>query len=375
MIKITAVQTKKDLKQFIDLPYRLYKNDPFWVPPLRFEQKTFFNSKKNPYYEHSEVQLFIAVKDDKVVGRISAQTNTQHNKFHEDKIGFFGFFEAVDDQEIADKLVEAANDWLKEKGMDTMRGPMNFSTNDECGLLVKGFNSSPFIMMTHNFDYYQKLLGNSGLAKSMDLLAYLIPKKPTPERLKRISDKLQKRGRFTVKQLSSNKKKLRKELEEVFTVYSKAWERNWGFVPMTEKEFFHLIDSMIDVVRPEFFYLAYVEDKAVGFYVALPDYNQILKKMNGRVFPFGIFHALFGKNKINALRIITLGVIKEYQNRGIDTVFYTKNFMIANEHKKMNIKNAEMSWILENNLMMNRIAENLGGEVHKRYRILDKKIN
>ena len=375
MTKIKPVQTKKDLKQFIMLPFKLYKNDPHWVAPLIMDQKNFFNPKKNPYYEHSEVQLFVAEKAGEIVGRISAQTNTQHNKFHEDKIGFFGFFECINEQEVADKLISAASEWIKQKGMDTLRGPMNFSTNDECGLLVNGFESSPFVLMTHNPPYYLELLNNTGLEKSMDLLAYLIPKRPTPERLQRVVDKLQKRGRFTVRELSSkNKKELRKDLEIVFTVYTKAWERNWGFVPMTEKEFFHLIDSMIDVVRPEFFYLAFVEDEPAGFYVALPDYNQLLKKVKGRLFPFGIFHLLFGQNKITAMRVITMGVIKEFQGRGIDTVFYTKNFQMANSHKKLNIENAEMSWILETNTMMNRIASNLGGWVHKTYRILDKKI-
>jgi len=375
MIKIVLVETKKDLMKFIKLPFKLYKNDPCWVPPLFIDQKKFFNPEKNPYYEHSEVQLFLAVKDGETAGRISAHTNTQHNKFHEDKVGFFGFFESINEQEIADKLVQAAYDWLQAKGLDTMRGPMNFSTNDECGLLVDGFNSPPFILMTHNHPYYLELLEEAGLSKEMDLLAYLIPKKPTPIRLQKITKRLQKRGRFTVRELSSkNKKELRKDLEIVFSVYTQAWERNWGFVPMTKKEFLHLIDSIIDIMLPEFFYLAFVEDKPAGFYTALPDYNQILKKMKGRFFPFGIFHMLFDRNKITRLRIITLGVIKEYQNRGIDTVFYTKSFQIANEHKKLKIKEAEMSWILENNLMMNRIAQNLGGEIHKRYRIFDKKI-
>ena len=375
MIKIKSVQTKKDLKQFMMLPFKLYKNDPHWVAPLIMDQKNFFNPKKNPYYEHSEVQLFLAEKDGEIAGRISAQTNTQHNNFHEDKVGFFGFFECINNQEVADALFAEAYKWLKEKEMDTMRGPMNFSTNDECGLLVDGFESSPFILMTHNFKYYLELYKNAGFTKSMDLLAYLIPKRPTPERLQRIAEKLQKRGRFIVRELSSkNKKELRKDLETVFTVYTKAWEKNWGFVPMTEKEFFHLIDSMIDVVRPEFFYLAFVDNKPAGFYVALPDYNQILKKMKGHLFPFGIFHMLLGRNKITAMRVITMGVIKEFQNRGIDTVFYTKNFQMANNHKKLNIINAEMSWILETNTMMNRIAANLGGWVHKTYRILDKKI-
>lgn len=374
MIKIIPVQSPQELKKFIMLPFKLYRNDPHWVAPLISEQKKFFDPQKNPYYEHSEVQLFLAEKDGEIVGRISAHTNSQHNKFHEDMIGFFGFFESINDQEVAVKLIEAAYDWNKAKGRDTLRGPMNFSTNDECGLLVDGFDSSPFILMTHNPPYYQELLNNAGLVKSMDLYAYLIPKTPTPERLQRVVDKLQKRGRFTVRSLRNNKKDLRRDLETVFTVYTKAWERNWGFVPMTEKEFFHLIDSMIDIVRPEFFYLAFVEDQPAGFYVALPDYNQIIKKMKGRMLPFGIFHFLFGKNKVDAMRVVTMGVIKEFQGRGIDTVFYTKNFQVANEHRKLNIKNAEMSWILETNTMMNRIATNLGGWVHKTYRILDKKI-
>ena len=375
MIEIKPVQTKKDLKKFIMLPFKLYKNDPNWVAPLIMDQKNFFNPQKNPYYEHSEVQLFLAEKDGEIVGRISAHTNTQHNKFHEDKVGFFGFFECINDQETADMLIQTAYDWNKAKGRDTLRGPLNFSTNDECGLLIDGFESPPFIMMTHNHRYYLELLSNAGLQKSMDMYAYLIPKSPTPERLARVVEKLQKRGSFTVRELSSkNKKELRKDLETVFTVYTKAWERNWGFVPMTEKEFFHLIDSMINFVRPEFFYLAFVDDQPAGFYAALPNYNEVLRKVRGRLFPFGIFHLLFGMNKVTSMRVVTMGVIKEFQGRGIDTVFYTKNFQVANEHKKLNIKNAEMSWILETNTMMNRIASNLGGWVHKTYRILDKKI-
>ncbi|KQC03893.1 MAG: hypothetical protein APR54_02210 [Candidatus Cloacimonas sp. SDB] len=375
MIEIKPVRTKKDLIDFIKLPFKIYKNDPHWVAPLISEQKKYFNPGKNPYYDHSEVQLFLALKAGSVAGRISAHTNTQHNKFHNDKIGFFGFFECFDDQEIADKLLNSAYEWLKNRGLDTIRGPMNFSTNHECGLLVEGFNSSPFIMMTHNPAYYLKLLEIWGLKKSMDLFAYLLPNRPTPKKLLKLTKRLQERGNFTVRPLSRNKKALRKDLETVFTVYSKAWEKNWGFVPATKKEFQHEIDQILQVIRPEFFYLAYVEGEAAGFYVALPDYNQVLKKLNGRLLPFGFLKALLYRNKITSLRIITMGVIKEYQKKGIDTVFYTKTFETANNHKVLRIKNAELSWVLENNEMMNKIARHLGGEIHKRYRIMDKKIN
>ena len=209
----------------------------------------------------------------------------------------------------------------------------------------------------------------------MDLLAYLLPNRPTPEKLLRLTERFQRKGNFAVRSLSSRKKELRKDLETVFTVYTKAWEKNWGFVPATKEEFQHEIDQIIDVVRPEFFYLAYVEGKPAGFYVALPDYNQVLKLLKGRLFPFGFIKALLYRNRITGLRIITMGVVKEYQKRGIDTVFYTRTFEAANKHKKLKIVNAELSWVLENNEMMNKIALHLGGEVHKRYRILDKKIN
>jgi len=374
MIKIIPVKTQKDLNRFIKYPFLLYKNDPNWVPPLISEQKNFFSPDHNPYFEHSEVQLFLALDDKKVVGRISAHTNTQHNRFHDDKIGFFGFFESIDDQIVAEKLIKTASDWNLSRGKDILRGPVNFSTNDECGLLIDGFDSPPFVMMPHNHQYYLALLEKTGLKKSMDLYAYLIPKKPTPERLARITEKLQKRGRFTIREIRRKRKFKREDLETVFTVYSKAWERNWGFVPMTKKEFDHLIDSIFDFLRPEFVYLAFVNDEPAGFYAAIPDYNQLLIKMRGRLFPFGFIHFLLGKNKITRLRIVTMGVIKEYQNRGIDTVFYTKNFIVANQHKKLKIKDAELSWILENNLMMNRIAQNLNGRIHKTYRILDKEI-
>ncbi len=375
MITIKSVKNKQDLVRFIKFPFKLYKDDPYWVAPLIFEQKKYFDPAKNPYYEHSEVQLFLALKEGEIVGRITAHTNTQHNKFHNDKIGFFGFFECTNDQDAADALLSTAQEWLRNKGCDAMRGPMNLSTNHECGLLVEGFESSPFIMMTHNPPYYLKLLENWGMSKSMDLLAYLLPNRPTPEKLLRLTERLQKRGNFIVRPLSTNKKKLRKDLETVFTVYSKAWEKNWGFVPATKKEFQHEIDQVIDVVRPEFFYLAYVEGKPAGFYVALPDYNQVLIHLKGKLLPFGFIKALLYRNKITGLRIITMGVIKEYQKRGIDTVFYTKTFETANNHKQLKIKNAELSWVLENNEMMNKIALHLGGEVHKRYRILESKID
>jgi hypothetical protein len=369
-MNIIPVKTKKQLNQFIKLPFKLYKDDSNWVAPLIMDQKDLFNPDKNPFFQHSEVQLFLAEKDRIIVGRISAQTNTQHNKTHNDNIGFFGFFECENNPEIAKALTKTATKWLKERGCDVMRGPMNLSVNDECGLLTEGFDTPPFVMMTHHLKYYKKLMEDCGMKKSMDLLAYLIPVSKPPEKVKKLTEQLLKKGNFKVRSLSCKKKQLRKDIETVFTIYTKAWERNWGFVPMTKAEFDHLVDELMPIIKPEFVFIAEVDDVPAGFCVTLPDYNFILKKMKGRLLPTGILKALYFKNKIERLRVITLGVIKEYQNRGIDIVFYNKSFETAYEHK-INYKEAEFSWILENNVMMNRIAEKLGGKVHKRYRIFD----
>ncbi len=371
-MEIIPVGNKKDLMRFIKFPHKLYKGDPNWVPKLITDEKNFFNPKKNPYYQHSEVILFLAEENGEVVGRISAQTNTQHNKVHHDKVGFFGFFESINNQEVANALIEAAEKWLLSKGCDAIRGPMNFSTNDECGLLIEGFNSPPMVMMTYNKKYYQNLLETAGLEKVMDLYAYYMKAQPTPERIKRLSEKLQKRGKFTVRNLKSkNKKMLKKDIETIFEIYTKAWENNWGAVPMTKAEFDHIVKELLPIVDPELLFIAEVDGKPAGFSLALPDYNVILKKMNGHLFPFGIFKALYYKNKIKGLRIITMGVIKEYQKRGIDTVFYEKTFDVGYRKK---YEYGEFSWILENNEMMNRIAKSIGGEIYKVYRIFEEKL-
>jgi len=373
MIKIIPVKTKKELHNFIKLPFTLYKNDPNWIPPLIMDMKAKFNPQKNPYFEHSEAQAFIAKKDSRIVGRITAQTNTQHNKTHNDKVGFFGFFECINEQEIADKLFESAYNWLQNKGCDTMRGPMNLSVNDECGLLIDGFDSPPYVLMTHNKKYYDELIANSGLYKKMDLYAYKVPVTRAPERITKLAKRMEKRGRFKIRSLSTKRNQLKEDIKTTFEIYTKAWENNWGDVPMTKSEFDNIVKEMLSYVRPEFVYIAEVDGKPAGFSLTLPDYNFVLKKMNGHLFPFGIFKALYFKNKVTRLRVIAMGVINEYKNRGIDIAFYAKSFETASNHK-IKWKEAEFSWILENNHNMNSIAKSLGGKIHKTYRIYDKEI-
>ena len=373
-MEIIPVKTGRDLIKFIKFPFKLYKNDPYWVAPLLIEQKKFLNPQKNPYFEHSEVQLFLAYKDNKLAGRISAQTNVQHNKTHNDKVGFFGFFESINDQEVTDHLIDTAVEWLKTKGCDTIRGPMSFSVNDECALLIGPFDSSPMVMMPYNPHYYKTLLENTGLKKVMDIYAYYVPVKKPPERLVQLADKIEKRGKFTVRSITTkNKKKLKDDIAKVLNIYEKAWKNNWGYVPMSAKEFDLLVDSIMPIIRPEFVFIAEADGKAVGFSVTLPDYNYILKKIKGRLFPFGWLKYIIYKNKIPGLRVPIMGVLEKYKNRGIDVVFYYRSFKTAFEHKNP-YRDAEFSWVLETNKIMNRISKSLTAEIYKTYRIFDKKI-
>ncbi len=368
--KLVEVNSKKELKEFIMLPFDLYKQDPHWVAPLIGDQIAFFNPKKNPYYRHSDVQLFMVKDKNKVVGRISAHTNTMHNKFYGDKVGFFGFFETIDKQEVAHLLIERAITWLEERGCESIRGPFNFSTNDECGLLIDGFESSPFVMMTHNHKYYENLIEKEGLVKAKDLYAWLLESNEMPAFLQKLGEGiLAKETSFKVRDL--NKKNLKQEIETVFTIYQKAWEKNWGFVPMTRDEFDHLVQTLLPIVIPELVFIAEVDGEPAGFSVALPDYNQILKRLKGRVLPTGVFKALYYKNKIHSLRVITMGVISEYQNRGIDGLFYYYTWKIG---LAMGYNIGEFSWVLEDNDKMNKIAQHLGAHVHKTYRIYEKQI-
>jgi GNAT superfamily N-acetyltransferase len=315
--------------------------------------------------------LFLAVKDGRTVGRISAHTNTQHNKEHNDNIGFFGFFESEDDQEVADALFAAAYEWNRYRGKTAMRGPMNFSVNEECGLLIDGFDSPPMVMMRHDKPYYQRLYENHGLVKVMDLYAYLAENKEMPPRVEKAAQLISRRANVDIRSLSKNKKQLRKDIETVFQIYTKAWEYNWGAVPMTDAEFDAIVDELLPLADPELVFIAEVDGKPAGFSLALPNYNEVLHVMRGRINPITLVKALIAKKKIRSARVITMGVIKEYQGRGIDTLFYYHQYKNGLPKK---LFRGEFSWVLENNTMMIRAAEMLGGRIYKTYRLYDQEI-
>jgi len=371
MLEIKPVLNKKDLKTFIMLPFRLYKDDPNWVPPLISEQLKFFNPRKNGYYDHSEVMLFLAWKDGKAVGRLSAQTNTQHNLEHRDKVGFFGFFECEDDRDAANLLFAKAMNWNKVRGMDTLRGPMNFSVNEECGLLVDGFDSPPYIMMTHHLPYYEKLLLNAGFVKARDLFAYQYIITSLPEKIERAAKYVMRRNNIKVRSLSRNKQEMKKDIQTIFDVYRKAWQYNWGAVPLTEGELKHLVDMLLPLIEPGLVLIAEINGVPAGFSLAMPNYNEVLKVMNGRINPLTMAKAFFKSKHIKNIRVITMGVIKEYQNRGIDLLMHYYSFMSG---LPKGYEKAELSWVLEDNVKMIKEAEMFEAKIYKTYRIFDKEI-
>ncbi len=369
-VSIKKVETKKELMKFIKLPQKIYKENPYYVPHLIMERKQILNKKKNPFFKHGDMELFLAYKNNEVVGRIAAIENKLHNKTHNENIGFFGFFETVNDQEVANKLLDTAKSWIVERGLDAMRGPANPSSNDEWGMLLEGFDKSPCIMMTYNPKYYLALMDNYGMKKVKDLYAYLISNRKllAQEKLVRGAELVRKRNKVTIR--SANMKNFSKELEEYKYIYSKAWAPNWGFVPLTDDEINHLAKELKPLIDPDLILFMEKDGETIGSALVVPDLNQILKQMNGRLSPKGIFKFLTQRNQINMARVITLGIIPEYQKKGLDALFY---YEITKRTEAKGILYGEASWILEDNEMMNRGAKMMDGEIYKKYRIYEIK--
>lgn len=373
-IEIIHVESESDKNKFIEFPYSFYKDDKYWVEPLRFDVKNNLDEKKNPFYKHSKIKLWLAKKNGEIVGRIAGIINDNHNKFHNDKVGFFGFYECINDKNVSKMLLDKAAEFVKENGMDTLRGPMNPSTNDECGLLVEGFNKSPVMLMTYNPEYYPQLLEDYGFVKAKDLLAFWITSDVVNDeammaKLKRVSDLILKKENITIRNV--NMKDFKNEVQRIREVYNDAWELNWGFVPMTEDEFNFIANNLKLVVDPDYIEFAEINGKPVGFSLALPDVNQAIKGMNGKLFPFGFIKFLLNKKKIDQLRVMIMGVKKDYHRKGIDAIFYRN--IVATATRK-GLKGAEISWVLEDNYAMKQTTEKLGGKVYKTYRIYDKMI-
>ncbi len=346
-----------------------------WVPPLRRDVATLLSRTKNPFFEHGEAEYFLAERDGAVVGRIAAISNRLHNETHDDRVGFFGFFESVDEQPVADALFAAAAAWLGTRGFDTMRGPASFSVNDECGLLVDGFETPPALMMPHNPRYYVALVEQAGFVKAKDLLAYQGGDRnfreydPVPERLERAVRIMQERMGVTIRPL--NLKDFHGEVERIKTIYNAAWEKNWGFVPMTEHEIEHLAEQFKPVVVADLVPFAEKDGKVVGFGLALPDLNSVFQgNRSGYLLPV-VFKLLWAlkTERIRRARIPLLGILPEYRGRGLDAVLYHWIWTKSRDHK---MYWGEAGWILEDNPAMNAGLVKMRFERYKTYRLYDR---
>jgi GNAT superfamily N-acetyltransferase len=368
-IEIKTVHTKSDLNTFIKLPWKVYRDDKNWVPPLIMDMQKLLNREKNPFFQHSEAEYFLAYRDGEAVGRIAAIRNNNHNKFHEENIGFFGFFESIENTEVAQALIHKAEEWAKARDLTHLRGPMNFSTNDTCGMLIENYDEPPKIMMTYNPPYYHDFFVKSGYVKAHDLLAYrqYVAQGFNP-RLRKVAEAVLKRQDVTVRKL--NMKKFRDEVEIIKKIYNDAWSKNWGFVPMTDAEINHLAQELKPVIDPRYVFIVEIGKEPIAFALSLPDYNQALIKINGRLLPFGLLKVLYYSRKIDALRIMILGVVRKYQkSRGIGPLLFAH---LYDAGEKMGIKYGEFSWILETNRAMNAAAVIMGAKVYKKYRIYEK---
>jgi len=361
------------MKSFIDFPHDLYRNDPHYVPELFIAQRDLLTPGKHPFHEHSQIQLFLALRDKKVVGRIAAINNRNHNVFNGTNDGFFGFFESIPDVAVSNALFNAAAAWLKDQGLSTIIGPVNFSTNETCGLLIEGFDSPPVVMMTYNRPYYIELIKAAEMKENVTLIAWQVTAEAVEDKPLRMMQMLESRlAQRNIVVRKINLKKFDEEVVKIREIYNKAWDKNLGFVPMTDNEFAYLAKDLKMILDPDFCIVAEKDGKAIGFALAVPDLNQVLIKIRkGRLLPTGIFKLLFGKGKIKGVRVLALGVLEPFRKLGVEAVFYGQ---IIRDCRKKGINVAEASWILEHNDLMNSAIQGVNGQPYKRYRIYEKAI-
>lgn len=372
MKRIVKVESKKELGKFIDFPHDLYKNDPNYVPELFIAQRDLLTI--HPFHKHNTLQAFLAYDGDKIIGRIAAILNNSHNEHNKRNDGFWGFFDCINDQETADLLFNTAAKWLIEKGVNQkFIGPVNFSTNEACGLLIKGFDSPPMLMMTYNYPYYIDLIENAKFEKQIDLIAWHWDGDAYDDKSIRLLGALQerlKRSDIIIRKV--NLKDFKNEVIKVRTVYNSAWDQNAGFVPFTDEEFDYLAKDLKLILDEDFVWVAEQYNKIVGFGLALPNYNEIFKKIKkGRLLPTGIFKLLFGKKNIKSIRIYALGVVEGYRKMGIEACLYGS---IIAAYRRKGLLHAEASWTLEDNVMINEAIKAIKGDPYKTYRLYEKQI-
>ena len=369
-LDVRPVASKRDLTTFIKLPWQLYRNEPNWVPPLISERRQFLDRAKNPWFEHGEAEYFLAWRDGRAVGRITAQVDRILNEFQDNTWGLFGFFECEDDPQAAAALLSAAERWLRARGRDRMVGPMDFTMNDECGVLVDGYERPPIILTNWTHRYYPALLESAGMAKAMDTLMWELRiqgRDRVHPAIWRMAEQVESKHGITVRPM--RKKDMQAEINRFLEVYNAAWERNWGFSPLTEREVRHYARTLKPLLDEHWAFIAEKDGETVGAALSLPDYNQVLKRMNGRLLPIGWAKFLWNRRKIDRVRVFALGVRREWQHAGVAARFYELHFDSAEITPQTY---GEMGWILESNKSMNRAMEGMGGTVVRRYRLYER---
>lgn len=375
-IEIKPVTTKKDRKAFVTLLWDLYKDDPYWVPPLIMERMDAIDEKKNPYFLHAEVKLWVAYKDGKAVGRISAQIDELVEKQHGEKTGHYGFFESIDDQDVANALFDTAIAWLKENGRTEIIGPFNLSINEETGMLVDGFEHSPRLLMGHARPYYEKLIQNYGLAKVKDTWAYTldISKPILPPTIQKLVDRAVDKGQVKFRPI--NMDKYEEELRIILDIFNDAWIDNWKYIPFTEAELDHAVKELKMIIREDFTYIAEIDGVPQAMMVTLPNINEIIKDLDGKLFPFGVFKLLWRlklKPSFKTVRVPLMGVRTEYQNSRLSGIMSFGLFEACRQStEKLGCDTAELSWVLEENTRLSKLLETIGCVKYKTYRLYQK---
>lgn len=372
-LEIVSATAPRAVRRFIDVPWHIREltSSAQWVPPLRVAVADALDEKRNPFYRKASRQLFVALRDGQPVGRVAAIENRAHNEFHGDRVGFFGFFESIDDASVSRALLGEAEGWLRARGLTSIRGPMSPSTNHECGLLVDGFAEHPMFMTPWNPPYYGRLIESAGLAAAKDLLGHLLdstePQFQFPGRIAVHAERARANG---VVVRSIEPKRLDEAIELCWDVYNAAWERNWGFVPMTRDEFAHMGKEMKPLLAPDLAFTAEVDGKPAGFMLVLPDFNLVFKRIrNGRLFPTGLFKLLIGKGGIRSGRVMALGVKREYRRSDVFALLVDELYRRGTAR---GITRVEASWVLADNDLMNRPMRGMGAREYRRWRIYEK---
>jgi hypothetical protein len=370
------VEGRRGTSRFVDAAWRVHDqpSSSGWIPPLRAVVRDGLDQRGNPFYQQAERALFIAKRDGRPVGRVAAIENGWHNAHHDDRVGFFGFFECRDDQEAASGLLDRAETWLEVRGLNAARGPVSPSMNHECGVLVDGFDSPPVIMTPWNPAYYGPLIERAGYSRAKDLLGYYLPAGDSlavPDRVRRLAERALQKTRLVFRPWNFDT--MEEEVREAFDLYCDAWDGNWGFVPPSWEEFWHMAKDLKSVMHPDFAFVAELDGRNVGFIMIARDINRVLRRMpSGRLWPWNIARLLIGLPRVLNGRVILLGLRPEYQHRGFFPLFA---FEVARRAMKLRAEGAEASWILEDNLAMIEPLEGMDLQAYKRWRLYEKPLS